>query len=631
MFNVIKFKLGGEPVVVNGDDGKPLVFEDGKSAAAYARDMAGSDPDHRYQVRKAEAVEAASEDWREREERRFEDGTYQRLVWAVNGPYSWQLVEKKFPDLFAHVAKGKGAMVAYTENEQKGREDKQLRVTPRVFADRFIRPACYPNCSDRDWEDTAGWWVRMFMAVHSEVGEVKFATTADEWEDVYTSGPNSCMAHSADEYSSPFHPVRIYAMGGDLQLAYAEMQEGEDGDCAISVRCIVWPAKKVRGRIYSGGSSELSNRFAAALEALGYRQGSFAGAKIGRVEAYDDEDREDGLVMPYLDEPATHFIDMGDHCVLSEGKGTRGDSTNGVISTVERAECDYTGRWVRVDDLVEVYRIDYRGRSFSESWCRDAVEDWAILCDVSGDYWRSEDVVTLADGRDVNRIWADANCGVCDHTGDLYEIDELTRMADGSYLCADAYRELECFEHTDGEHYRGDERENLEGGEGDDAAPDEAVDAVPAAQVSENSDVLFRAGDVVECLSTAAGQFTSGSVYVVKADFSRADAVAGRHLRILRDDAGGAFNGWVPRFFRKVEHATLNTPVGAVVALSPCNEIPRLTSPGARATVVGVSGSYLSIRWDRSDPRLDPAQQDGGYCPESFVVISEAPSALLAA
>jgi hypothetical protein len=235
------------------------------------------------------AAKDLDNNWREREATRMRDGTYELLPTEW---YDWLL-----PEHYAHRAKSDPKQVAFTPDSEKGMRDRQTimnvgRYLTRYYAERFT-----------------GDNIRTFVTQVTP-SEVQFAASADDIATVYEHGPNSCMSgtrfYQARSYLNNYNPVRIYA-GHDLQVAYI----GDKNNA--SARCLVWPERKLRGRIY--GDHE---RLEAGLRALGYSEAaSFNGAMVTRHEIDVDYDGSPAkaLVMPYID-AGYGLIDHGDKCEI---------------------------------------------------------------------------------------------------------------------------------------------------------------------------------------------------------------------------------------------------------------------------------------------------------------------------
>lgn len=205
--------------------------------------------------------------WQLREELRFANGDYQ--------PVPWTSILAPISEHYVHISVDAPELVAFTMNPDKGRQDIQTPIKPARYLHRF-----YPELADHVVRDLAS---RLEKSV-----PLRFATTADEIEQVYVTGPTSCMSKDEGDYESSCHPVRVYG-GSDLQLAYITNDDGEPIG-----RALVWPEKKRFGRPY-GHERLLEQQLARA----GFTRGSLAGARIRRIT---DGNNNDFVVMPYLDD-----------------------------------------------------------------------------------------------------------------------------------------------------------------------------------------------------------------------------------------------------------------------------------------------------------------------------------------
>jgi hypothetical protein len=276
MFQIVKLTSEGpEPQVHLG------IFEDGKYAAEFARmlSLAGQ----KFQVRPI----AQETDWRAREQHRFKTGEYKPLPWAG-------LLEP-IPDHFAHVSPTDQHQVEFTENEEKGRVDAKTLLPPSRYLLKY-----YP-----DMDDVERRALHALFEGETDVTTVHFATEQDEIEQVYVDGPESCMAHETDYYASSMHPTRVYA-AGDLAIAYLRNDRGE-----ITHRTLVWPEKKIFGRVYPDFDRE---PLIYALRRLGYVYSyfGFTGARLLAIEDQGEWDDEwfEGYIAPYLD--VVHRADVSD-------------------------------------------------------------------------------------------------------------------------------------------------------------------------------------------------------------------------------------------------------------------------------------------------------------------------------
>lgn len=252
-------------------------FDSGVKAAVEAERLSKLNPGQKFQPR----IVKENTDWTQRELSRFASGDYEGLPWGDQLP----LIDRHF----AHRAKKNSDNIAYTPDDEYGQQDRKISIHVNSYLNRF-----YPELP----VETRRRLVRVFTRF-DPVKFLKFATSADEIETVYTNGPGSCMAHSSSDFASEEHPVRMY-YGNGLTLAYIERSEGD-----YTARAIVHTERKIYARVY--GDEEL---LVEVLESLGYRKGLYGvdwcGVEIDAIWEEDqwDEGEEEytsGYVCPYVD------------------------------------------------------------------------------------------------------------------------------------------------------------------------------------------------------------------------------------------------------------------------------------------------------------------------------------------
>jgi hypothetical protein len=252
---------------------------------------------------------ALDRNWRLREMKRLFDGTYKlpqgALPMELPREASHQISEMRWmehyagrsfadlllsaqPDHFAHLSQSDERKIAFTENHQKGQQDKQKTQA----AVTYISNQCH------HWPEFVQ--AELLSALGGFNVQLQFVETAEDMVRIYTEcnssrDVGSCMTHDVSDYNSnPVHPVAVYA-AGDLQVAYARM-DGDSGE--IWGRALVWPERKVWGRIYSTNAS----LFRKALKAAGYESGESSTALVGaRLQLIYTDDSEREIVMPYID------------------------------------------------------------------------------------------------------------------------------------------------------------------------------------------------------------------------------------------------------------------------------------------------------------------------------------------
>lgn len=347
-----------------------------------------------------EVTPEQAKEWKRREQARIDDGTYVLPPWSS---YAWYYLDGdygkgyRYPDHYAHISIDRLAMIAFTENDQKGVRDRQTRVSPGKYLAKFFGHVLSP----KDIQALA----TEMGAKYNDDAELLFAETADEFEEVYTTGPNSCMSHAPDHFDSCVHPVRVYA-GFDLQLAYLMRND------RITARSLCWPEKKIYSRVYGD-----ETRLGHALRGVGYNPGSLSGAKITKL--YDGDD----LVIPYLDYLAGAY-DGGDHLELSERGGKRedgkrlavcGDRQNGLGEDRSNIRCAECGDGIDVGD----------GRSNDDgTFCDGCWDDRYGYCERTEDSVLRDELEDVRTRRHPNGGWRtqqwgeyarDEHAFFCDH------------------------------------------------------------------------------------------------------------------------------------------------------------------------------------------------------------------------
>jgi hypothetical protein len=356
---------------------------------------------------------AGDPNWRDRERARFEDGTYKQPPWE---PWILNELEERLPDHFLHISVKDPTKVSYTETPEKGEVDRQSApMAPGRYLERFARhwsyeqnrsfwagmprpPGAVPE--GEPWLEAKQ--IRQLASMLLPPDPLKFASTPDEIEAVYVNGPNSCMSHDASEYSSSCHPARVYG-AGDLSVAY--LKAGDD----ISGRALVWPDKKVYGRIYGD-----EHRMEVALGDLGYQYGSLVGAKLLRIE-----DDDGVLICPYIDRHG-YVEDCGDHLRIATD-GIEAQSTDGLIR--RGVSCESCGDVTRQDDIIYFQDTAY---------CERCHSDHTFYCHGYEDTYHTDDYAGECIGLGaVCQDYYEMHCYTCERTERIYcEADDPATEVD---------------------------------------------------------------------------------------------------------------------------------------------------------------------------------------------------------
>lgn len=396
-----------------------LSYDDGKRAARAAR-LATVILKTKVQVRR---VSDGDGNWRERERGRLDNGDYTPLNNLLR---YWSQV--MFPDHFAHVAKKRPGLVAYTKDDAKGRADIQSVMSYESYIDML-----WEKTGENDTHFSAYYKQRTIDAHAAYVATLtqsfKLATTPDEIERVYTRHygegqvAGSCMRYTASHWPSVdgegFHPARIYG-AGDLAVAYLADASGK-----TIARALCWPECKKYSRVYA--DNDTLHRL---LREAGYTktryypdgEGSLRGARLLRVE------NDNGyLVCPYLDEVGT-VDDMGDW--LKFGGSINAQETGGTVAqTPEGYQCDHCAEYCDEDEISEVYT---RSSGGEEYWCSHCREHHAFYCEGSRREYSDAVDHSEVDGRLYCVAWLVDSASMCERTDEwTFDPVEVIVNADG--------------------------------------------------------------------------------------------------------------------------------------------------------------------------------------------------------
>lgn len=254
-------------------------------------------------------------------------------------------------------------------------------------------------------------------ACKAEGVELKIARTPDEIELVYKGGPTSCMKTYAGDTNE--HPVRVYG-DSDLGIAYFGMIEN------VIARAIVWPDKKLYGRLYGAGAI-----LQTILHENQYKSGSMNGAHIRCVRV-----GKRGFLMPYVDHIplASLVVRDGVEWLKLDNDGTIDTQiTQGVSTPVRTARCDHCTESYNPDD-------DYSANGL----CGNCVR-YVKTCDRCGCMFRSDDVALgCKDG--TTREWRCAKCCepayTCLRCGQAHLSESLSSLTKAAAKLSKAYRKI---------------------------------------------------------------------------------------------------------------------------------------------------------------------------------------------
>lgn len=436
-YQILRMERPGTPPFLR--NGRPWLFDDPAEAARVAKQVQVAYHE------KACVKPVIDEEWREREEVRFGNGTYRQLPWYAD---RWWLSDAAYAiwrNHYAHASLEKPGWIAFTKSEEDGTKDKQTLLRPGAYLNRYFEKvlADYGLHSERLSEQ--------FMKMYGPI-DVKFATTDNEVAKVYDY-LNTCMSDKA--WPKGIHPATVY-LAGDLQVAYI----GDIDAGRIAARTLVWPAKKLHSRVYGDIA-----RLTQGLDRLGYKWGAPIGAKLKRIQLrpaeFKNGDAPQGcFLLPYIDKRnqagGGHLgvKDMGDHLVVcaenEPGSHHAGQADGRSGRYVPRADeyptfsCDHCEN-EGFRHVTEVRIQDPDEGDDSEIWCDDCLDD-AFQCGYSGFYFSNEVAMETVNHGPWAKTFADMYARRCEGNGLLYiKNDLLPVYLDGAdtpkYLSNDYRRE----------------------------------------------------------------------------------------------------------------------------------------------------------------------------------------------
>jgi hypothetical protein len=259
----------------------------------------------------------------------------------------------RYAALSEHEGRRDDGKIAYYRDERDAAADRRTAVSVGTYLDRFCQDI---SAAERERRIDL---VRSAAALTITTNSTEIARAY--WPDRRPS-VQSCMTNAFDRLIA--HPCSVYGAPGDLALAYLGPLDN------VVARAIVWPAKKIYGRIYSG-SDALKNMLIAA----GYRSGNFEGARIRRIRAGSTGVLGRAYLAPYVDgydyayastcgqfwilscdaDSEDEYINTGNQCGYSEV----------CTGTTRYTSCDHCGE--RFDES-DSDSSEYCGSCFESRW-----------------------------------------------------------------------------------------------------------------------------------------------------------------------------------------------------------------------------------------------------------------------
>jgi hypothetical protein len=276
---------------------------------------------------------------------------------------------------FARVSAKDQMKIAFYADEKALKRDILTETTPGRYLTKF-HSDLFNEAAVRSWTDK-----------HRELyAPIEFGVTsdADQIEEIYRNGPDSCMSHHVEDYGMHIHPVRAYGKGpGNYghNAGVAYVRKNDD----YKARAVVNTDAKEYVRMY--GDSVLLER---ELRKAGYEHVSgLEGLVMARL--VDHIGGQPALVLPYLDGSCDWVTDHGNHLVVSDTGDYESESCGYVYLEGGSTKCDCCGERYHADDMASAHC----GESEVEI-CRGCLDEY-YLCDEEGEY-HNRDYVIRNDG-----------------------------------------------------------------------------------------------------------------------------------------------------------------------------------------------------------------------------------------
>ncbi len=260
--------------------------------------------------------------WRERESKRFTDGTYKPVPVTLEYP----------ADHYVHlsVTDTEHDFIAYTPSDRHGEEDRQVRLK---FG-RYLRKV-FSDMSDSDVQShvTA---LKAALSIADSLPELHFATDIETINKIFEtemcacgSGYTSCMYGKFTGETRPYH---VYAGSPDVAIAYV-LASG-----AIVARSVVSTKDKTWVRLYAaknGDNDTHCGTLKQLLSQAGYWSGELYGNRLTKLKTFK-------VMLPYIDNGGARVSDDGQYWTVVESEGDyEANCTDGTAEPVDRCPgCD---------------------------------------------------------------------------------------------------------------------------------------------------------------------------------------------------------------------------------------------------------------------------------------------------
>ena len=349
-------------------------------------------------------------------------------------------------DHYLHLPTGNSdpVMIAYTENDEKGRRDKQKVMK---FGRYLVKH--FPELENEEIERR----VKLLRASRSsENGTLKFATDKPTINRIFETssypadgGCESCMLEKFREWTA--RPYHVYAGTPDVAVGYMTVN-GQ-----IVARSVINVKRNQYIRIYAMGNTSATReiratKFRSALHAAGYSVGNLAGCQLTETR-----DKAGEVLLPYIDGAAYNVT--SDWVVTRKASCWEAHEVDGRPSEDEYDERDYCaecGDPYSEDNLTlvnDTLHCDLcLDRNYTHANTGDTYEyvhndEVVMTCDQDM-YWAELNCLSYDEDNDVwhhdNCAHTFSECEKCGYTS--WDQDEFYSTTDRGPHCEDCHNEL---------------------------------------------------------------------------------------------------------------------------------------------------------------------------------------------
>jgi len=321
------------------------------------------------------------------------DGAVSAPVWDSELWY-----QERFEDIltFATVDPEDIGLISYFASRNDGKRGKRTSTTPGRYLKKFF--------ADKLSEDDIKYWSEKHKETFdtSKNKILRWASTPEEIQEVYSLASSfySCMQHNVSKWGDRLgHPTRAYG-AGDLKVAYIT------NNGKLIARALVWPEKKLVGRVYGNDTllrSELK-KAGIVTRSNSDTYDCMVGARllyipIPRIDGPQPEHPD--IFVPYIDGTANmvnlhedgylRIVDCSKDSSLGQYNAT---SELGLQQSRTRCSC-CNNRWLpnSYRDSIVFADIGVQEEDLNDSFdgmCNDCRGKIAFYCEASGAWYKND-------------------------------------------------------------------------------------------------------------------------------------------------------------------------------------------------------------------------------------------------